>query len=76
MWKIINLELIPNPNGNSDHIKQILKSFKMLINFGYWGDNIITFSVLLVLMLIIVMKIFGLKKVPLAYNLTMTKLLK
>ena len=50
MWKIVSLELIPNPNGNSDDIKHILKSFKML-NFGYWGDNIITFSVLLVLML-------------------------
>ena len=60
MWKIISLELIPNPNGNSEDIKHILKSFKML-NFGYWGDNIITFSVLLVLILIIVINIFGLK---------------
>jgi hypothetical protein len=41
-----------------------------MLNFGYWGDNIFIFSILLVLLLIIVIEIFGLKKVPLAYNST------
>ena len=52
-----------------------LKPFKML-NFGYWAvGNIINFSavltiIYLVLMLIILIGIFGLKKVHFAFNLT------